>query len=129
MRMAGGKTSTVWEWVTVFGLAALAVIGAEMSALSQKWEDAVVYTTMVFVGVMLALRPAWGRSAFWWNLLPAFVGHVIAIMVIVSAIQTGEHGIPKAFLVVAGMIEGVFLITVLWKRTVARGIRRITTRE
>jgi|SRR5450631_2641090 len=117
MRVTGKKTYTIWEWLTIFGATAAAVAITEFVGLSQKWEDATVYTAMLFAVVVTALRPAWGRPVFWRSLLLVFVAHVIALIVVIQALPWGRFGIPKLMLLPAGVIEGLLIAAVVWKRT------------
>ncbi len=117
MRVAGGKKLSIGEWVVVVGLGALAVATTEFIGISQKWENAIVYTVIVFTAVIIPLRPAWGRRAFWQNLVPVFLLHVLAIVVIEQSLPPGSegpHGLP---LTGAGMAEAVLVGSVLWKRS------------
>jgi hypothetical protein len=117
MRVAGGKKLSIREWVVIFSVAALAVAITEFVGVSQKWENATVYTVIVFTAVIIALRPAWGRRAFWQNLVPIFLLHVLAVVVIEECLppgSNGPHGLP---LTAAGMAEGVLIASVLWKRS------------
>jgi hypothetical protein len=117
MSAAEGKGFSIGEWVIIFGLAAIAVALTEISGLSSKWEDATVYTVVLFTVVVLALRPAWGRRAFWEGLLAIFVLHVLAVIVLeqsLPAVAKGFHGVPMT---IAGMAEAVLIGGVLWKRS------------
>src|SRR5947209_6743727 len=117
MNVAGGKKFRMWEWVLICVLVALAVVITEFVGVRQKWENAIVYTILVFAVVVMALRPAWGRSAFWKNLAPIFLLHVLALVVIEKSLPPGSegpHGLP---LTAAGMAEGVIIASVLWKRS------------
>ena len=117
MRVAGGKKFGIGEWVLIVVLVALAVAITEFVGVRQKWENAIVYTVLVFTVVIMALRPAWGRSAFWKTLVPIFMLHVLAVVVIEQSLPPGSegpHGLP---LTAAGMAEGVLIAGVLWKRS------------
>jgi hypothetical protein len=117
MRVAGGKTLSIGEWVVVFGAVALAVAITEFVGVSQKWEHAIVFTVLVFTAVVIALRPAWGRRAFWPNLIAIFFLHCIAIVVVEQSLpptSAGPRGLP---LVAVGMAEAVLIASVLWKRS------------
>ena len=117
MRVAGGKKVSIWEWVVVFGLTALAVAVAEFLGVSDKWENTIVYTVIVFTAVIIALRPAWGRRPFWQTLLPIFLLHCLAVVVVEQSLPStsaGPHGLP---LDAAGMAEGLLICAVLWKRS------------
>jgi peptidoglycan/LPS O-acetylase OafA/YrhL len=117
VRVAGGKKLSIGEWVIAFGLVALAVAVTEFAGVSQKWENAIVYTVLVFTAVIIALRPAWGRRALWQNLVPVFLLHVLAVVVIEQSLPPGSegpHGLP---LIAVGMAESVLVAGVLWKRS------------
>ncbi len=117
MRVAGGKKFGFGEWAFIVVLVVLAVAISELVGVRQKWEHAVVYTVLVFTVVIVALRPAWGRSAFWKTLVPIFLLHVLAIVTIEQSLppeSEGPHGLP---LTAVGMAEGVFIASVLWKRS------------
>jgi len=116
MRTAG-KHLTAMEWIILFGTTAAAVVATEFMRLSQTWEDAAVYTTMLFATVILVLRPAWNRVQFWRNLLPIFGLHTLFLIVLVQAFPLGRFGIPKLFLIPVGMIEGLLILAFLWKKT------------
>jgi hypothetical protein len=117
MSLASGKKLSIGEWLVVFGLTALAVAVTEFIGVGQKWENAIVYTVIVFTAVIIPLRPAWGRSGFWPSLIGILLLHCIAIVVIEQSLppsSAGPHGLP---LVVAGMAEAVIVGSVLWKRS------------
>src|SRR4029077_15653460 len=97
MRTAG-KHFTTMELVILCGTTAAAVVATEFMRLSQTWEDAAVYTTMLFSTVILVLRPAWSRVQFWRNLLPIFGLHTLFLIVVVQAFPLGRFGIPKLLL-------------------------------
>lgn len=117
MRVASGKKLSIGEWVAIFGVGALAVATTEFVGVGQKWEHAIVYTILVFTAVIVALRPAWRRKTFWQNLLLVFLLHILAVAVIEQSLPPGSegpHGLP---LTAAGMVEGVLIVGVLWKRS------------
>jgi hypothetical protein len=117
MRVSGGKKFSVKEWVFIVVLVALAVAITKFVGISQKWENAIVYTVLVFTVVIMALRPAWGRRAFWKTLVPIFLLLVLVVLVIEQSPPPGSegpHGLP---LTAAGMAEGVLIASVLWKRS------------
>ena len=45
----------------------------------RKMEDAIVWTVVIFVALILALRPAWGRRVFGEALAAIFVLHCVAL--------------------------------------------------
>jgi hypothetical protein len=123
MHVADGKKLSIREWVVIFGLVALAVAVSEFVGVSQKWENAIVYTVLVFTAVVIALRPAWGRRAFWTSLMAVFLLHCIAIAVVEQSLpptSAGPHGLP---LVAVGMAEGILVAGVLWKRSMKSNSR------
>src|SRR5947209_3905613 len=109
MRVAGGKTLSIGEWVVSFGVVALAVAIAEFVGVSQKGEHAIVFTVLVFTAVVIALRPAWGRRAFWPSLMAIFLLHCIAIVVVEQSLPPTSAGPHGLLLVAVGMAEAVFI--------------------
>ena len=67
--MEDNSSITFWEWVTIFlGLAA-AIGFSKVAGLSPKWEHATAYTVIVFAVLIIALRPAWRKPLFWFQLI------------------------------------------------------------
>jgi len=116
--MMGHKELKTWQWVTLWGVVGAAFAVSELLRLSQKWEDAIVYTVTVFAVVIVVLRPAWSRPAFWQNLLAVFALHLFAITLLIQIVPIGRFGIPKLLLIGAGMLECLAIGGILWKRTV-----------
>lgn len=110
MRIAGRKTLTLWEWAAIFCSVVVTIAATKALGVAPKWETASVYTITVFAVVIIALRPAWGRSNFWRALLIAFLLHTLAIFFamreLLSATSKGIHGIP---MIVSGMVEGLLI--------------------
>ena len=119
--MIGQKKFAILEWVIFLGLSICAVAVSEVVGLNQLWEDAVVYTVVLFAAIGTALRPAWGRKSFWTSLALIFVGHTIVLLVVLQALPPRRFGIPKLLLVPIGSIESVFIGGMLWKRM--KGLR------
>lgn len=116
MRVTGGREFKTWQGLVASGLTGVALLTSSFITPNKKSADALVYTVMVFSFVVLALRPAWRRLAFWRNLVLVFILHVLAIILIIAALPPGPRGLPWLFLTAAGMAEMVLLICVLWKR-------------
>ncbi len=116
MQNDGEKDFKLWEWVVLFGLAVLAIAVTEIVGLSQKWQDVVVFTIVLFAVVLLVLRQFWRKPALWRNLLPLFVLHVTAFVILAQSLPLGRFGFPKLPLILGGMAEGILIIAVLWKR-------------
>jgi hypothetical protein len=123
VRIAGGKTSTFWEWVAIFGGMAVTIAATEALGVAPKWESASVYTVIVFVVVITAMRPAWGRSNFWRALAVAFLLHTLAIFFamreLVPATSRGIHGIP---MILSGMVEALVIASFLWRASKKKSI-------
>ncbi len=119
MRTADGKEFAVWEWAILFGVTAAAIATTDVVGLSQRWEDAVVYTVALFAIVIMALRAAWRRPGFWQNLLLVFALHVVGIAVLISVLPLGTFGVPKIFWSISLIVEALLVGSVLWKRVAA----------
>jgi hypothetical protein len=119
------KDFTVWEWMVLFVLAAVAIAITERIGLSQKWEDVIVFTVVLFSVLLMTLRQLWNNPAFWRNLALVFAAHVFAVAILVPVLPTGRFGFPKLVLIVVGMLEGLLILGVLWRTAggtpIARG--------
>lgn len=113
--MIGHKRPTILEGVIVFGLTACAYAFSEVIGLAPAWKDGVVYTAAVFATVVAVLRPAWGRKTFWKGLTLFFVGHVIALFVLLQELPNRRFGL---LMFLAGAVEGVFILGMLWREMV-----------
>src|SRR5712691_1955233 len=113
MRIAGNKTTTLWEWVVIFGSVAAVVAMTKVAGIAPVWQTASAYTVIVFVCVIVPLRPAWGRPNFWRALIVALVLHTLIVF---SAIRefprTSQefHGIP---LIASGLVESLLILSFL----------------
>jgi|ERR1700722_4837560 hypothetical protein len=117
MRLAGRKTLSIGEWVVMFGVVAFAIAIAEFVGFSQKWGNAIIFTVLVFTALVIALRPAWGRRAFWSSLVAVFFFHCIVLAAVEQSLpptSEGPRGIP---MIEAGMLEGLLIAGVLWNRS------------
>jgi len=124
MRIAGHKTGTFWEWVVIFGSVAAAIAITKVASITQAWQTASGYTVILFVCVIVALRPAWGRLNFWRALIVALVLHALTVF---SAIREFPrmsqefHGIP---LIASGMAEGLLILGFLWRASTKKSSQR-----
>ena len=118
MRLARRKDFTIGEWIGMSVVIGTAVLFAGLTTLNKKWVDAIVYTILLFTVLIVVLRPAWGRAAFWKNPFPIFALHVIAVIVVVQAIPPEWRGIPGFLQLAAGAVEGLLILAVIWRRTV-----------
>jgi hypothetical protein len=116
MRIAGRKTATFWEWVAIFIAVGVTITSTNVTDVAPKWETASVYTVIIFIVVIAALRPVWSRPNFWRALVIAFLLHTLALFVamreLVPSTSQGIHGIP---MIVAGMMEGFLIASFLWR--------------
>lgn len=94
----------------------LTVVATEYVGLSQKSENAIVYTIIVFAAVIIGLRPAWGRKAFRRGLALTFLLHLLGVGIVFYVLPSGREGLHGLPLVIAAMIEALLLAGVLWKR-------------
>jgi len=129
MRVVGGKEFTIWEWASMAAAIAAVFLLTTHLAVAQKWRDASVYTVLVFVVVATAFRPAWGRLVFWRNFALIFALHVILLTITVQSLPMGLRGLPWLPLTCAGMLEGLFITVVLWKRTARSKVKPSTESE
>jgi hypothetical protein len=124
MRIAGNKTTTLWEWVVIFGSVAAVVAITKVAGIAPVWQTAFAYTVIVFVCLIVALRSAWSRPNFWRALIVALVLHALAVF---SAIRefprTSQefHGIP---LIASGVVEGLLILSFLWRASTKKSSQR-----
>jgi hypothetical protein len=117
--MAGGKRFKIWEWALIFAIGVAALGAARAMQLSKGWDNAVFYTTGLFVVVLLALRPAWGRSVFWRWLAITLAVHCIALVIVARGLPNvfqSVHGLP---VILVGMAEALFIAGILWRKSKA----------
>jgi ABC-type proline/glycine betaine transport system permease subunit len=123
IQVARQKDFTILEWSILLGLTACAVTVSELIGLTHKWEDALVYTVVVFAVVLTVLRPVWGREGFWRSFALILTGHTVAVLMAIQVLPPWRFGIPKLLLVPVGGIEGI-LIAVILRRIVASRSRK-----
>lgn len=115
MRLAGRKNLTIWEWVVVLSGVVSAILITNMLDFPPKWEHVTVYTIIVFMAVVIPLRPAWGRATFWKGLAVAFLLHGSVFCVIVWVLPQTSLGIRGIPLILLGMAEALFIASILWR--------------
>jgi hypothetical protein len=113
----GEKESSFADWMIIIGVGVAAVVVTEFLHLSQRVEDAIVYTVLVFTVVVVTLRPAWGNKIFWASLVAIFVMHALALIVLEQGFSSAVEGFHGISFVLAGMAETVLIGSVLWKRS------------
>jgi hypothetical protein len=113
--MASTKSLSLWEWVIYLGVVAATIAVTEALGIDQKWENACVYTVLVFVGAIIAVGSVWRRNRFWWRLAGLFALHVLVITLVTQnlpVLSEGLHGIP---MMLSGCVEGLVIAGILWK--------------
>lgn len=111
------KKKRLFEWTLVSCTLIVAIWASVVADLSPKWEHALVYTILVFVGSTMALRPAWSLPFFWPGLGALLVVHVIAISVITLALPLDSRGIRGIPLIAMSMGEFLLIANILWRIT------------
>jgi hypothetical protein len=104
-----------WSLLIVFATSGAAVAITEFSGVSGKWEDVIVFTVLLFTGLILLCRTRWRTWEFWRNLVLTFALHAVAVGVIFQTVSIGPRGIPGLVMTAITMVEGV-LIIVVWDR-------------
>jgi hypothetical protein len=95
--MASRKSLSLWEWVIYLGVVAATIAVTEALGIDQKWENASIYTVVVFIVAIIAVRSVWRRNRFWWRLVGLFALHVLVITLVTQSLPVlseGIHGIP-----------------------------------
>jgi len=114
MKVAGGRTTSIWEWIVVFGVTAITVAVAEGAGVPPKWGNASVLTVILFVAVILSLRPAWGRAVFWLTLVALFSIHTLVVCLATSALPANSRGLRGIPFIGAGLAESALMVGILW---------------
>jgi hypothetical protein len=110
-------TINVMRWAAIFGVVVVAVTITEVVGLTQNWQNAAIYTVILFTALIFALRPAWVHRTFWEDLAAIFVLHLLAVIVLEQGFPSAAkdfHGIPST---IALMVEGLIIASILWKRS------------
>ena len=108
--------STTKEWLLIFIGIGAATLAGTLLGLSWKWRDALVYTTLVFAAVLLALRPAWGKQGFWRDFSLIFALHSLIVVLLVQGLPIGPEGFPGLVLTIVGVLESLAVAGLLWRR-------------
>jgi len=112
----------------MFAVFVASMLVVKLTNLSKRWEDAVIYTVVLFTVLVVTLRPAWGRPAFWKSLLPIFALHIIGVAVVVQALPPEWKGIPGLLFLAAGAAEGLLILAIVWRRTIQSRPERSATK-
>ena len=115
MRIAGNKTTTLWEWVVIFGSVAAVVALTEVAGIAPVWQTASTYTVIVFVCLIVALRSAWSRPNFWRALIVAFVLHALTVFSAIREFPRTSQEFHGILLIASGLVEGLLLLGFLWR--------------
>ncbi len=115
----------ILKWLILLGALGLAIMASKLIGLSPQWQDAAVYTVIVFVAVILALKPAWGRAAFWRSVALTLAGHAIVLLIAVQALPHTRFGFPKLLLIPIGLVETFIILAFLWRRMAALGTSKM----
>lgn len=106
MSTLGRGDITTGEWLVGGCVVITAVVAGKVAHLAPKWQHALVYTVIVFTGVLIALRPAWHKAVFWAWFLPIFLAHTLAIYFITRALPPASEGLQGLLLILSALAEG-----------------------
>ncbi len=110
-----------WKGLLVIAtLMSLAWIAVYLLRLSTNWEDGVVTTAVLFSALTLALRPAWPSARLWRDMSVALALHWLVLAAIVQVLTSNSIRMGGPLRTIAVIVEGVFLLSVLWRRNVSR---------
>ena len=117
------KNLTFWEWVAIFGSGAIVIAITEILNVAKVWQDAAFYTVGIFVCVIVAMRPDWGRS-FWVALSGLLLLHTVGVFFFIRefpATSREFHGPP---LIIFFAIEGLFIAGFLSRTAKKKALQR-----
>jgi len=116
MHIADRRRPSVVEWMAAIAAVGIVVAVSDFLGISLKWENAVTFTVLLFVGVLIGTRPVWGRGTFWLDLIGMFLLHGILLTAIeqsLPATSAGPRGLPMVGIILA---EGILFVVVLFRR-------------
>lgn len=86
------------------------------SEIAKNWQDLVVYSVLLFSGLISLFRPEWNKREFWAALLGLFLLHTFAVVIFGEAWPRGSR-IPKLSLSMVILVEAMLVLCFLWKKT------------
>jgi hypothetical protein len=113
---------TFWEWVAIFGALAVTILGTQKANLSLVWQTASAYTVVLFVCLVVALRPVWGRPNFWMGLAAALVLHSLAVFSVIREFPRTSQEFHGITLIASGCVEGLLILGFLWRASKKKSI-------
>ena len=120
MNVVDRKGPTIGEWLVGGAIVVATVAATEFLGATQKLENAIVYTVLVFTAVIIGLRRVGGPRAFWHNLVLVFLLHILGVGIVYYVLPSGSEGLHGLPLIEAGLVEVYLLIGVLLFRTSMR---------
>ena len=108
-----------WTGLLIVGAAgALAMVASSFFHLKTNWEDALLLTVVLFGALILVLRPAWRRWQLWRDLGLALAVHLFLVSLAVEILSVDGRTLGGPLRTAAVMIWGLFLLAILWRRSV-----------
>jgi hypothetical protein len=115
------RSVDVGGWILVVVALALGLLAARVSdlrLLSENTATAAGYTVIVFVSLVMALRPAWRRLRLWIDLVVLFVLHTALVLPLVHLLDSHSIRLNWAMALPFVAIELLLFLGLLWRRNV-----------
>jgi hypothetical protein len=109
-------------WILVViaaGMGLFAAWVADSHLLSENVAKATVYIVIVFVSLVMALRPAWRRPRLWVDLVILLVLHVALVLPLVQFLDSHSIRLNWAMALPFVALELLLSLGLLWRRNVS----------
>jgi hypothetical protein len=111
----------VGGWILValaLGLGLLAAWVSDLHPLTENTATAAGYSVIVFVCLVMALRPAWRRLRLWVDLVILSVLHVALVLPLVNLLDSHSIRLNWAIALPFVALELLLFLGLLWRRNV-----------
>jgi hypothetical protein len=111
--MGSRRHLSIVEWTVIVMAAVVAVAFSEFAHISRKWENAVVYTVILFSTLLVVTHAWWNRGTYWQRLIAMFLLHCAILGGLTQSLpftSAGPHGVP---MIATVLIEGYIMAFVL----------------
>jgi hypothetical protein len=113
--MANSNELGIWSWIIIILACAASVVLSELGGLRGKWEDIIVFTTLLFSILLFLYRPLWRTRSFWQIFVVTFIIHAVAISVVLR-VQLKNSTAASGLLMTAITMLEALLIIIAWDR-------------
>ena len=109
-------------WILIAVAAVMGFLAAWLADthyLSENMATVAAYTVIIFACLIMALRPAWRRLRFWFDLFVLFVLHVVLILRLTSFLDSHSIRLTWVLALPFVAVEVLLFLGLLWRRNVS----------